>query len=180
MGNVNKWIFLFLCVMGISFNAFAQDENSMSTKRFSYSGALSFMPDGGGSGIALGFGFLLSHNEIRDIRNHISINAPHIHDYNGVDNIILNLNEKISVGSITQKGLFRPYGFIEGGIGFYGTETKELFKTPLAYSFGTGFGLDIFIHDTTSFLIEGGIDEHILDTEWIFMLKMTIGTRVYF
>jgi hypothetical protein len=166
--------------MIFSFNAFAQDEKSIDTRRFLFGAALSVLPDGGGSGGSFEFGFLLFHNEIRDIRNHIVINSPHIHDDDGVDNEILNINEKISIGGITQNGLFRSYGFIEGGIGFYETESKELFTTPLAYNFGFGFGLDIFIHDTTSFLIEGGINEHIVDTQWLFMPKITIGARVYF
>jgi hypothetical protein len=88
-----------------------------------------------------------------------------MHDADGVKKTIFNLNEKISVGGITRNGLLRPYGFVEGGIGFYETETNELSKMPLAYNFGFGFGLDIFVRDHTSFLIEGGINEHIVDKQ---------------
>jgi hypothetical protein len=125
--------------MGISFNVFAQDVNSIGAKRFSSCVAVNYRPDGSGFGGAFGFGFLLFHNEKWDIRNHTFINAFHIYDDDGVVNTINNFNEKISVGGITQNRLSRYYGFIEGGL-----------------------------------------DEYILDTQWVFMPKIAIGARVYF
>jgi hypothetical protein len=50
---------------------------------------------------------------------------------------------------------------------------------PSPYNFGSGFGLDIFVRDNTSFLIEGSINEHIVDAQWLSMPKITIGARGY-
>jgi hypothetical protein len=177
-----KKIFLFLLAIGISFNLsalFAQEENSSDVKHFSSGAALSFLPDGGGSGGFFEFGFLIFHNEKWDIRNHVLIGSASMHDDDNVKIIIFNFNEKISIGGITRNGLFRPYGFAEGGVGFYETGTKELFQMPLTYNFGFGFGLDIFVRDSTSFLIEGGVNYHIVDTQWLFMPKITAGVRAY-
>ncbi|MDR1094979.1 MAG: hypothetical protein LBL31_01175 [Spirochaetaceae bacterium] len=179
MGNNGKKFFLFLLAMGISFNLFAQEGNVSDVKHFSFGAALGFLPDGGGSASFFEFGLLLFHNEKWDIRNHVFIGGARMHDDDNEDNIIFNLNEKISFGGITRNGLFRPYGFVEGGVGFYETETKKLSEMPLAYNFGFGYGLDIFVRDNTSFLVEVGINEHILDKQWLFMQKITIGARAY-
>jgi hypothetical protein len=78
-----KMIFLFLCVMGLSINSFAQDGNSTDVKRFSFGGLVSMLPDRGDSAGNLEFGFLLFYNETCDIRNHIYINGTRIHDDDG-------------------------------------------------------------------------------------------------
>jgi hypothetical protein len=174
-----KKFFLLLLVMGVSLNLFAQEENPSDVKGFSFGSAISFLPDGGGSGAYFECGFLIFHNEKWDIRNHVFIGAARMYDDDGIKNIVFNLNEKISIGGITQNGLFRPYGFIEGGVGFYETKTKDLFNMPLTYNFGFGFGLDIFIRNDISFLIEGGINEYIMDKQWLFMPRITIGVRSY-
>jgi hypothetical protein len=80
------------------------------------------------------FGFLIFHNEKWDIRNHIFIGSVNIYDDDNIKNIIFNINEKITIWAITQNGLFRPYGFFEGGLGLYETKTKKLTQTPLAYN----------------------------------------------
>jgi hypothetical protein len=180
MDNKGKRIFLFLLAIGVSLNLFAQEENPSDVKPFSFGAALSFLPDGGGSGGFFEFSFLLFHTKRWDIRNHIFIGSARMHDDDQVKNTLFNLNEKISIGEITRNGLFRPYGFVEGGVGFYETETKELSEMSLTGNFGFGFGLDIFVRDTTSFLIEGGVNEHIMDTQWLFMPRITIGVRSYF
>jgi hypothetical protein len=88
---------------------------------------------------------------------------------------MLNLYERISGGSITRNGLFRPYGFIEGGVGFYETETKEFFEMPLTFN----YGLDIFIREETSFVIEVALNHYKTDEQWLLLPKMTIAARVY-
>ncbi|MDR1231363.1 MAG: hypothetical protein LBK61_08175 [Spirochaetaceae bacterium] len=182
MINHIKKIFLFLLVAGISFNLFAQEENPPDVSRFSWGTALDYLPEGSGSGACFEFGFLIFHNDKAqwDIRNHVSFGGVRMHDDDGARNIMFYLNEKISSGGITRNGLFRSYGFIEGGVGFYESETKKMSEMPLAYRFGFGFGLDIFIRDDTSFFIESGVNYHIMDAQWLSMPRMTVGLRCHF
>jgi hypothetical protein len=182
MSNNGKKIFLFLFTVGIFLNLFAlfaQEETPSDVKHLSSGAALGFLPDGGGSGGFFEFGFLIFHNEKWDLRNHVLIGGAHMHDDDNVENFIFNLNEKISIGSITRNGLFRPYGFVEGGVGFYETETKKMFQMPVTYNFGFGFGLDIFVREDTSSFIEGGVNYHMMDTQRLFMPKITFGGRAF-
>ncbi|MDR2792316.1 MAG: hypothetical protein LBB61_01440 [Treponema sp.] len=177
MVNNSKKTAVFLVILGISFNVFAQDGDSKDVKRFSFGGALGLLPNGYDGGFE--FGFLLFHNTKIDIRNHVYMNSAQIRDGNGADAILFVLDEKISMGNMSQNGLFRSYGYIEGGIGFYENETKKLFKTPLAYNYGFGFGIDIFVRDDTGFLIEGGITNIYVDSQWLFNPKITVGACGY-
>jgi hypothetical protein len=68
-----------LFIAGISINIFAQDGNPADVKRLSCGGALSFLPEGGGLGGALEFGFLIFHNEKWDIRNYIFMSTVRIY-----------------------------------------------------------------------------------------------------
>jgi hypothetical protein len=69
---------------------------------------------------------------------------------------------------------------LEGGIGFYSNDSKKLYKTPLAFNFGGGFGLDIFLNKNTSVFIEAGWLEHILNKEFSGGPIFQIGVRLYF
>jgi hypothetical protein len=66
MDNNCKKIILFLLAMGISLNLFAQEGNSPDIKHFSLGSALSFLPDGGGSGAFFAIKFALQ-KKFRDI-----------------------------------------------------------------------------------------------------------------
>jgi hypothetical protein len=186
IGSVKKG-FLFLLVAGISLNLFAQEGSSSEVKRFSFGAGLNISQSGVGS--VLEFGFLIFHNERMDIRNHISLGAtsigasyigePYTYGDDGMKYNMLNLYERISVGSITRNGLFRPYGFIEGGVGFYETETKEILEMPLTFNYGLGYGLDIFVREETSFVIEAAVNRYKTEEHWLFLSKMTVAARVY-
>ena len=170
---------LLLGVIGLAFNLSAQEEQTAEVKRFFFGGELTVL-DQGVSASSVTFGFLLFHNNRWNIRNHIAFSAARIHNKDAQEYDILNLNEKISIGSITRNGLFRYYGYFEGGFGVYGTESKELFTLPLMFHFGLGGGLDIFARDTLSFFIEMGARQYIVDAQWLFKPAITAGLRVYF
>jgi hypothetical protein len=119
-----------------------------------------------------------------DIRNHISLGAssigdPYTHGNDGIRHTMFNLYERISTGSITRNGLFRPYGFIEGGVVFYETETKEFFEMPLTFNYGFGYGLDIFIRKESNFVIEAALNHYKTEEHWLLLPKMTVAARVY-
>jgi hypothetical protein len=172
--------FVLLCFFGFSVGLFAQ-ENSQNIKRFNFGAGLNFSSEID-SGIALDFGFLLYSNKNQDeskywdIRNDFILRSFSFTN----DNYIFTFSEKISFGAKARNGLFRFYDYLEGGIGFYSNNSKELYKTPLAFNFGGGFGLDIFLDETVSVFIESGWLEHILDKEFSGGPIFQMGVHLYF
>jgi hypothetical protein len=125
------------------------------------------------------FGFLLFHNNEWDIRNYILVNNYFVVDNDGIENITRNLTEKISFGWINNSGIFRPYSYLEGGIGFYGNDSKKFWTTPLIYSVGLGIGLEFFPSKSLSFFIEPGLIWQFMDNKNFPVQKATIGIRYY-
>jgi hypothetical protein len=172
--------FILFCFLGFSTSLFAQ-EGSQNIKRFNFGAGFNFS-SGIDNGIALDFGFLLYSNKNQDeskywdIKNNFILRGFTLTN----DNYIFTLSDKISFGAKARNGLFRFYDYLEGGIGFYSNDSKELYKTPLAFNFGGGFGLDIFLNETVSVFIESGWLEHILDTEFSGGLIFQTGVRLYF
>jgi hypothetical protein len=74
----------------------------------------------------------------------------------------------------------RVYGFVEGGIGFWGNDTKVVFKTPLTFVFGGGGGTDIFSTKYLSVYLEAGWLGYLLDTKIIGGSIFQIGWRGHF
>ncbi|MDR1324976.1 MAG: hypothetical protein LBK00_02955 [Treponema sp.] len=165
------FILIFICS-----NLFAQEETG-TVKRFFFGGGITFSPiiTGGGHGE---FALLLYHNGF-DLRNHFVIRGNSISD-NGIDYGTITLSEKISFGGISPNKLMRMYGFGEGGIGFFGNETKDLVKTPLAYVFGGGGGTDFFFMEKASIYFEAGWLGHLLDNKVCGSPIFQIGWRGYF
>jgi hypothetical protein len=156
----------------------AQEGNSDDPGRFILGGGSTFCPasDGGGHGE---FAFLIYRNGW-DIRNHFVIRGNSITDKNGAGYGALTLSEKISLGGISPNKLMRVYGFGEGGIGLWGSETKALITTPLVLVFGGGGGSDIFFTKSLSLYLETGYLGHWLDSEIIGGAILQIGWRAYF
>ncbi|MDR0497616.1 MAG: hypothetical protein LBH42_08385 [Treponema sp.] len=151
----------------------AQEE---SIKRFSSGAALFFGTIHEGYGQAE-FSFLLFHKEF-DIRNHFVIRSGKIPE--GNDSKIISLAEKISWGGFSGNGLFRMYGFAEGGIGLYGNNGKSMPEIPLAFTVGGGGGLDIFFNESISFCMECGYLGYWLDKEHYGGPVFQIGWKSWF
>jgi hypothetical protein len=170
----------FLLVAAVLFCADlqAREENSGGVERFTVGGGSTFSPDTGGGGYGE-FAFLIYHNGW-DIRNHFVIRGNSPTDENDVDYGVFTLSEKISFGGLSSNKLMRVYGFAEGGVGFWGNDTKAIFKTPLAFIFGGGGGTDIFFSKHLSVYVESGWLGYLLDSKIIGGPIFQIGWRGHF
>jgi hypothetical protein len=75
---------------------------------------------------------------------------------------------------------FRSYAFIEGGIGIWENDNKDIFAMPFAYTVGGGGGTDIYLLDDFSICLEAGLLMHLLDGEWKGGGLFQISWRAYF
>ncbi|MFP3043538.1 hypothetical protein LQZ19_17115 [Treponema primitia] len=171
-----RFVFVLL-VLGFCFGLYAQEEK---VNRFSWSMGYNFSPSTNGIAASTDFGFLIFHNEELDIRNQLGLNSLTLNDNDDLTNTAYTFTEKFSFGKITANKLFRYYSFLEGGIGIYSNDSKKLFETPIAYNFGLGIGLDIFVEKNFSFFFEWGFLEHILDKQDIFDPRFQMGIRLFF
>jgi hypothetical protein len=173
-----KKIFLLTVAVLFCTSLSAQEGNSNDVRHFAIGGGSTFSPaiNGGGHGE---FVFLIYHNGL-DVRDHLVIRGNSITDKNDTEYGTFTLSEKISFGGISPNKLMRVYGFMEGGIGFWGNEAKALFKTPLTFIFGGGGGTDIFFAEYLSVYLEAGWLGHFLETKTIGGPIFQIGWRGHF
>jgi hypothetical protein len=110
------------------------------------------------------FSFLLYSNQSKrfNIRNSILFDGGVLKN-NGMEYGLFTLSEKVNIETISLNELFRYYTFLQGGIGVYGNETKNVFETPLAYNWGVGFGLDDFVEKNASIFFDYTFLYNILD-----------------
>jgi hypothetical protein len=125
------------------------------------------------------FGFLLFHNNKWDIRNHVLVNSYFVVDNEKIENTTQNLTDKISFGWVHNSGIFRPYSYIEGGIGFYSNDSKKYWTMPLTYSVGFGIGLEVFPWKNMSFFVEPGLMWQFMGNKNFLVQKVTIGIKYY-
>jgi hypothetical protein len=130
------------------------------------------------------FSFLLYKNQAKrfSIRNSILLDGGTLND-NGIKSGLFTLSEKINIETISLNEIFRYYAFLQGGIGIYGNETKKLFEMPLAYNFGFGFGLDLFVEKNVSIFFDYTFLYNILENtfDWReFNPKFQMGIRYWF
>jgi hypothetical protein len=126
------------------------------------------------------FGFLIFHSNKWDIRNSIQFNFYLITDEDGIEHFTENFSDRISLGWINYHGFARPYAYFEGGIGFYGNDSKKILTTPLAYSTGFGIGADIFVAENMSFSFDTGILWQFFDQNAFMIQKFNFGFKFYF
>jgi hypothetical protein len=93
--------------------------------------------------------------------------------------VVFSLSEKISLRELWENK-FRSYGYIESGIGLWGNENKAFFGTPLAYTFGGGGGMDIFLAEQFSIYFEAGALVYRFDNDWKNGGIFQIGWKGYF
>jgi hypothetical protein len=173
-----KIVFMVFLIVNLMFGSFLlADEPSSGLEtvpKLSLGGGTFFAHYSSGGGFG-DFSFLILNKDHFDLRNHFVLRGA------GLDNTggFLTLSEKLSFGGLVVKK-FRSYGYIEGGIGFWGDDTKKLFEMPLAYSFGGGGGTDIFLGERNSIFFEAGCLINILDKEWKSGGIFQIGWKGYF
>jgi len=97
------------------------------------------------------------------------------------------VTDKVTIGGGHSAGLW-PYGFIEGGLGLFGTTEKNLLQTPYLWSLDGGGGLEIAISPAQAYFFEfGGGGNSTTSNPAAYpqpfaagYAKMTMGVRVYF
>jgi hypothetical protein len=179
---LKKFFTLFFSFF-LTFTLFSQEDNEIAIEspnpgRFTFGVGFSYGPKLD-MNVDFEFGFLLFHNNNWDIRNHILFNSYFVKDDDRIENITQNLTEKISFGWVTNSGIFRPYSYIEGGIGFYGNDTKDFWTTPLIYNVGIGIGLEFFLWKYLSFFMEPGLMWYFMDGKNFPVQKLTVGIKYY-
>jgi len=174
-----KVMILFIIFLTISFSVFSQENSELNPGRLSFGFNFDF-------GVKLDmtasieFGFLLYRSDTIGVRDFISLNVYMLNDKNGLENNILSLSNKIIIDGGNKFSTLNPYTYIEGGIGFFGNDNKELWTTPLTYSVGLGIGLEIFAVKNWSLFFDTGLNWQFINNEKDLIQKFTFGTRFYF
>jgi len=112
-------------------------------------------PDASSRTTTTGFRFVVVSNDKIDIRNQLAFcTGVFIMEDLDVTYYKKTLMDKLSIGIMTREGLFRPYGFLKGGIGTCGKELYTFLENPLIGNVGLGTGLDIFATENWSFFMD--------------------------
>jgi hypothetical protein len=171
-----------LCFILLVLNLQAQEDKTVdlqqnNEKRFNLEGAFHF---GEIKGASLGFGILLYNKGTWNIRSHTYADSYTMTTDKETPSI-LNITEKITaVGVMSDVGIGRPYGYIEGGICLYTNQSKEdYFSTPLWYKAGVGAGVDINVIKNTAWYCEFGLVWHFMENNSQMNQVFTTGFRFY-
>jgi hypothetical protein len=174
---------LLLCVLALPL--FSQEtgipSESPNPGRFSLDVGFGFSPRWDINS-NIGFGFLIFHNNTWDIRNHTMLNVFYSMNGgldDGLKDSTFNLVDKVSFGWVHESGFFRPYSYLEGSIGFFDNDTKDLWSMPLAFSAGLGVGVEIFPWVNQSFFFESGIVFQFMGDDIFFVQNFALGLRHY-
>ena len=76
------------------------------------------------------------------------------------------ISPKLSLGQYFSDNLFFCYGYGEGGIGIFNNQYSKFFKMPLAYTFGGGGEIEVYLTKNFSMYFETGILANILSEEF--------------
>jgi hypothetical protein len=133
------------------------------------------------SGGFLEFGFPIHQDAHSGIFNYVTFDGFG----SGHGGIVL-VTDKVTIGGGHSTGL-QPYGFIEGGLGLFGTTDKNFVQAPYLWSLDGGGGLEIAISPAQAFFFEfGGGGNSITSNQAAYpqpfvsgFAKMTMGMRVY-
>jgi hypothetical protein len=174
-----KRVIIFAVFLFFSLSAWA-DEQSFNTEtlpKYSFGGGatISSYLSGGGFGE---FSFRIFNNNNFYLRNHFVLLGAGV----GTNSGFFTLSEKLSFGGLTVNKINSlTYGYIEGGIGFWGTSVNmDYSKIPWAFSFGAGSGTDIFLDEDSSIYLEAGCSMIILDQKWTFVGVLSLGWNGWF
>jgi hypothetical protein len=172
-----KIVFVFALGVLLAAGIISAQEDAAAIYRFHAGGGLMFGPSIK-NGTLGEFGFLL-YNKGWDIRNTLLIRSLKTDDPDP-DTMLVTFSDKISIGTFTRGGLFRPYGFFEAGAGLYGHGNKEMTAAPPVFSIGIGGGIDILFLEQASIFIETGYLWHHFDASFPGSAIFQIGWRCHF
>jgi hypothetical protein len=169
--------FIIYSVFGLSVWADELSTDLGTLPKFTFGGGatISSLLTGGGFGE---FSFRLFNRDRFYLRNHVVLFGAGIGDNSG----FFTLSEKLSFGGFTASKINSlTYGYVEGGIGFWGTSVDmDYSKIPWAFSFGGGSGTDIFLDEDSSLYLEAGCLMIILNQQWKFVGKISLGWNGWF
>jgi hypothetical protein len=131
------------------------------------------------NGAKIAFGVLLYNKGFWNIRSHTGVSAYTL-PIDEVSTSILNMTEKITLTSMNDIGIGKPYTYFDGGVCFYANQSKEeLFSTSLGYIFGMGTGIEIDVAEKMAWYSEFGIVYHFME-DTHFSTVFTTGFRFYY
>jgi hypothetical protein len=173
----SKIVFAVFLLVSLSAGADEQTSKTETLPKFSFGGGakISSYLSGGGFGE---FSLCILNNNNFYLRNHFVLLGAGVGDNSG----FFTLSEKLSFGGLTVSKIDSlTYGYIEGGIGFWGTSVNmDYSKIPWAFSFGAGSGTDIFLDEDSSLYLEAGCSMIILDQQWKFVGVLSLGWNGWF
>ena len=173
---LGKKVFVLMIFAFIGINLFPQENGFTYKPLLGGGGATAMVAGNGGYGIG-GYGeyaFLVFEKGLQ-ISNHIigrgdTITSEFGNRY-GTGSII----EKVSFGGFLPNNIMRSYTFVEGGVGFGGS--NETFALNIL--FGGGGGIDLFYNKNGSIYLEAGYLQHYVKNELVGGVSISIGTRGY-
>lgn len=181
---MNRKVLFFLFLISFNLCAFSEEDGGNAPQekaeiqRFDFGARFSF----GGSldmGAGFEFGFLIANANRWDIRNYILLNGYEIADEKKSDNYTISVSDRLDFGRTNDSGIARSYGFLEGGVGVFSNDSKDMWKTPLAYSAGFGGGVDFFMDRGAAWFFEVGVLFQFLGDERFIAQKFGTGFRYY-
>jgi len=151
-----KKIVIMALMFFIIFTINAYTENS----KWSFSGGAFYVHYVDGGGFMDINAIILNKNSF-DIRGHLLFRGG-----GNPDRAFFTFSPKLSFGQYFRDKLFFCYGFAEGGIGIFKNQYSQFDEMPLAYTFGGGGGIEVYLTENFSMYFETGILANILADEF--------------
>lgn len=180
---MKKTMLSLVVLLVVLSGAFAEKSTDRQNEWISVSWSASYdgQPEAFSRISVLGLGFVVFQNDAVHTRNELEFsNGVMIMEDEGVKDFKKVLGNKISVGTITREGLFRPYGFIEGRVGTSGEDLFAPLENPVVWNLGLGTGLDIFATKHWSFFQEMGFLGNSEGGEFIHQQRFELGVMFHF
>jgi len=171
-----KKVFILMIFTFVGLNLYAQG-NGFSYKPFFGGGGATAMLAGNGGFVIGGYGeyAFLFYEKGLQIGSHIIGRGDRIVCESGNKYGTGSIIERISFGGNLPNNFMRSYAFVEGGVGFGGS--NETFALNIL--FGGGGGIDLFYNKNGSIYLEAGYLQHYVKNELVGGVSISIGTRGY-
>jgi hypothetical protein len=152
MKRIATLAYIFFALLAANIYA----ENS----RWSFSGGAFYAHyiDGGGF---MDINVIMFNRDSFDIRGHLLLRGG-----GNPERVFFSLSPKLSLGQYFRDNLFFCYGYGEGGMGIFSAQDKQFFEMPLAYTFGGGGGIEVYLTENFSMYFETGILAYVLGEEF--------------
>ena len=171
-----KKVFILMIFTFVGLNLYAQG-NGFSYKPFFGGGGATAMLARNGGFVIGGYGeyAFLFYEKGLQIGSHIIGRGDRIVCESGNKYGTGSIIERISFGGNLPNNFMRSYAFVEGGVGFGGS--NETFALNIL--FGGGGGIDLFYNKNGSIYLEAGYLQHYVKNELVGGVSISIGTRGY-